>query len=47
MITGGIYMLCKGYPEANNKFLKSCDANKPISYTIYLDVNNFYRYSMM
>ena len=47
MITGGIYMLCKGYPEANNKFLKSCDANKPTPYTIYLDVNNFYRHSMM
>ena len=25
-------MICKGYAEANNKFLKSNDANKPTSY---------------
>ena len=39
-------MICKGYTEVNNKFLISYDANKPASYIIYLDVNNWYRYSM-
>ena len=29
-----ISMICKGYVEVNNKFLKSCDANKPTSYII-------------
>ena len=34
------------YTEANNKFLKSYDANKLISYIIYLDANNLYGHSM-
>ena len=34
------------YTEANNKFLKSYDANKHISYIIYLDANNLYGHSM-
>ena len=46
-IREGISMICKGYAEANNKFLKSCDANKPTSYNIYLDANSFYEQSMM
>ena len=29
-------MICKGYAEANNKFLKSDDANKPPSCNTYL-----------
>ena len=40
-------MICKGYIEANNKFLKSYDANKPTLYIIYLDTNNLYRHSMI
>ena len=40
-------MICKGYAEANSKFLKSFDANKPTSCIIYLDANNLYRHSMM
>ena len=39
-------MICKGYTEANNKFLKSYDPNKPASYIIYLDANNWYRHFM-
>ena len=46
-IRGAISMICKGYLEANNKFLKSYDAKKPKSYIIYLDANNLYGQSMM
>ena len=31
---GGISLVCKGYAEATNKFLKSYDTNKPKSYII-------------
>ena len=34
-IMGGISMICKGFAEANNIFLKSYDANKPTSYHIF------------
>ena len=40
-------MIFKGYTGANNKFLKSCDANKPTSYIMHLDTNNFHGLSMM
>ena len=40
-------MIFKGYNGANNKFLKSCDANKPTSYIMYLDANNLHGLSMM
>ena len=40
-------MICKGYVEANNKFLKLHNANKRTSYMIYLDANNLYGDSMM
>ena len=46
-IRGGISMICKSYTEVNNKFLKSCDAYKLISYIIYLDANNLYGHSMI
>ena len=39
-------MIFKGYTGANNKFLKSCDANKPTSYIMYLDANNLHGFSM-
>ena len=44
---GGISMTCKGFAEANIKFLKSYDASKPTSYITCLDANNLYRHSMM
>ena len=44
---GGISMTCKGFAEANIKFLKSYDASKPTSYITYLDANNLYGHSMM
>ena len=42
-------MICKGYPEANSKFLMLYDANKRTSYMIlrYLDPNDLYGNSMM
>ena len=43
----GISIICKGYAEANNQFLKSYKANKPASYIIYLDARNLYGYSIM
>ena len=46
-IRGRISLICKGYAKANNKYLKSCDANKPTSYIIYLVANNLYGCSMM
>ena len=47
MIRGGIFMISKGYTEANNKFLKLYDPNKSTSYITYLDANNLYGNSMM
>ena len=44
---GWCSMICNGYTEANNKVLKSYEAGKPISYIIYLNVNNLYGHSMM
>ena len=46
-IRDGVSMIFKGYTGANNKFLESCDANKPTSYIMYLDANNLHRLSMM
>ena len=40
-------MIFKGYAEANNKFLKSFDADKPTSHITYLDANNLYGHSTM
>ena len=41
----GLSMVCKGYTEGNNKFLKPYDAEKLTSFMI--DVNNLYGHSMM
>ena len=40
-------IIYKGYAEANNKFLKSYDANKSTSYIVYLDASNLYGHNMM
>ena len=42
MISGDFPMICKGYVEANNKFLELYDPNKQTSYIIYLDANDLY-----
>ena len=40
-------MIFKSNAEANNKFLKYYNANKPTSYIIYLDTNNLNGHSLM
>ena len=45
-IRGGICCISKKYAEANNKYLNSCDASKPSSYIVYLDMNNLYSTAM-
>ena len=40
-------MICKSYPEANNKLLKSYNSNKPTTHIIYLNANNLYEHSMI
>lgn len=35
-------MICKGYTEANNKFLKLYNARKTKSYIINVEANNLY-----
>lgn len=47
MTRGGIFKICKGSAEANNKFLKTCNANKANSYIIYLDADKSYGHFMM
>ena len=47
MVRGGISLNCKGYAQANNKFVKSYDTNKLTSYIKYLDANNLCGHSMM
>ena len=42
-----VFIISKGYSEANNKLLKFYNANKPITNIIYLDANNLYRHSMI
>ena len=42
-----ISMIFKSNAEANNKFLKYYNANKPTSYIIYLDTNNLNGHSLM
>ena len=46
-ICGRISIICKGYTEANNKFLKTYNVNKRTSYIIYLGTNNLHGNSMM
>ena len=46
-ISVAIFIVCKGYPEAKNKFLQSCDANKPTLYVVNLDANNLNGHSIM
>lgn len=40
-IRGGISMITKRYPKANNKYMgKKYDPSKSSTYIIYLDANN-------
>ena len=41
-ILGGITHISKSYAEANNKYMKDYNPDKPSNYIQYLDANNLY-----
>ena len=45
-IRGGITHISKRYAEANNKYMKGYDENKPSTYIQYLDADNLYGWAM-
>ena len=46
VIRGGISHIAKRYAEANGKYIKDYDPDKPSTYIQYLDANNLYGWAM-
>ena len=44
---GGVSYIAQRYSKGNNKYMKSYDNSKPSICIIYLDVNNFYSWTMI
>ena len=45
-LRGGISYIAHRHAEANNKYIKNYDPDKPSSYIMYLDANNLYGWAM-
>ena len=45
-LRGGISYIANWYGEANNKYMKEYNKEKPSKYIMYLDANNLYGYAM-
>ena len=45
-LRGGISYIAHRHAEANNKYMKNYDPDKPSSYIMYLDANNLYAWAM-
>ena len=43
---GGISCIANRFGEANNKYMKEYNKEKPSKYIMYLDANNLYGYAM-
>ena len=45
-LNDGISYIAKRYAKANNKYMKNCNPKKPSKFTIYLDKNNLYGWTV-
>ena len=45
-LRGGISYIANWYGEANNKYMKEYNKEKPSKYIMYLDADNLYGYAM-
>ena len=45
-LRGGISYITKRYAEANNKYIKNYDLQKPSTFITYLDMKNLYGWAV-